>query len=270
MGQLTATAAQEVIIEIGGMAIQVRSESPEFLQILERRYAGFVNAEAQPAFELEVEIVPPQRITGEDDISVHFDSGRWRIERGDLWAEWDPAARWGRVVQSANPYSIDAALRIIHSLILAREGGLLMHAASGVRNGKAFLFAGVSGAGKTTISCLAPMDVTLLTDEISYVRREGHGYVAHGTPFAGELAKVGANVQAPLAAVYFLQKGLENAIEAVGASEAVRRLMENVLFFARDPELVEMVFESACELARRVPVFRLTFFPDERVWELIQ
>ena len=62
----------------------------------------------------------------------------------------------GIFVQSANPYSIDAALRIIHSLILARQGGLLVHAASAVRNGKAFLFAGVSGAGKTTISRLAP------------------------------------------------------------------------------------------------------------------
>ena len=89
----------------------------------------------------------------------------------------------GEIRQSANPYSIDAALRILHSLILARQGGLLVHAASAVRNGRAFLFAGVSGAGKTTISRLAPADVTLLTDEISYLRRNGQGYVAYGTPF---------------------------------------------------------------------------------------
>ena len=31
MGGLAATAGQEVIIEIGGMPVQVRSESPEFL-----------------------------------------------------------------------------------------------------------------------------------------------------------------------------------------------------------------------------------------------
>ncbi|MGO9305608.1 MAG: hypothetical protein ACLP3R_18250, partial [Candidatus Korobacteraceae bacterium] len=183
--------------------------------------------------------------------------------------EWDPATGRGSIRQSANPYSIDSALRILHSLILARQGGLLVHAASAVRNGRAFLFAGVSGAGKTTISRLAPADVTLLTDEISYLRRNGHGYLAHGTPFAGELAKVGENVQAPLAALYLLRQGPENAIEPVSTGDAARSLLENVLFFAHDPELVSMVFESACNLVRQVPVYRLTFVPDARVWELI-
>jgi hypothetical protein len=30
-----------------------------------------------------------------------------------------------------------------------------------------------------------------------------------------------------------------------------------------------MVFRSACEFLGRVPASRLTFLPDERVWELI-
>jgi len=42
-----------------------------------------------------------------------------------------------------------------------------------------------------------------------------------------------------------------------------------VLFFARDPELVSMVFDTAWKLVRSVPVYRLTFLPDARVWELI-
>jgi len=274
MVELATIAGQEVVIEIGGMPVQVNSKSPEFLSMLERRYSGFVNEKARPAFEIDVELVAPGRITEESDLAVRFESGRWIIERGDLYAEWEPTLRRGRILQSANPYSIDAALRIIHSLILAREGGLMVHAASAVRDGKAFLFAGVSGAGKTTISRLAPPDATLLTDEISYLRvsgdlEGGHDYIAYGTPFAGELAKVGENIQAPLAAMYLLQKGPGNSIEEVSASEGVRRLMENVLFFADDPELVNLVFESACELVQRVPVYRLTFFPDERVWEMI-
>lgn len=277
MGDLVTTAGQEVIIEIGRMPVLVRaplsSESSEFLRMLERRYSGFLSPEARPVFEFDVELVAPGNITEEDDVAVRFESGRWLIERGDLRAGWEPASRRGWIVQSPNPYSIDAALRIIHSVILAREGGLLVHAASAVRNGKAFLFAGVSGSGKTTFSRLAPADATLLTDEISYLRfnggSNGRGYVAYGTPFAGELAKVGENVQAPLAALYLLQKGPENSIEPVRVSEAARMLLENVLFFAHDPELVGLVFESACELVRHVPVYRLTFVPDQRVWELI-
>lgn len=270
MGELIdCPAAHEVIVEIGAMPVLVRTDSAVFLEILERRYGGFLNAGAEPVFDFDVEIVPSGRITDEDDLSVRFEAGRWVLERGDFHAELDPALRRGHIRQTANQYAIDAAFRILHSLLLARQGGLLVHASSAVRNGRAFLFAGVSGAGKTTISRLAPPDAMLLTDEISYLRREGDTYVAYGTPFAGELAKPGENVHAPLAALHLLAQGPENKIEPVGEADATRAVLESVLFFAQDTELVGHVFDSVCELVRRVPVRRLTFVPDSRVWELI-
>ncbi len=144
-----------------------------------------------------------------------------------------------------------------------------MHAASAVRKGRAFLFAGVSGAGKTTIARLAPGNVTLLTDEISYVREQDGGYSAFGTPFTGELAKVGDNICAPIAALYLLAKGPKNRIEPLAHAEAARALLASILFFAEDAELVKLVFESACEFVSRVPVYRLTFVPDASAWEMI-
>ena len=160
-------------------------------------------------------------------------------------------------------------LRIVHTLVLARQGGFLLHSASAIRNGKAFLFAGVSEAGKTTISRLAPPDATLLTDEISYVRKHDSGYTAYGTPFTGELAKSGENVSAPIAALYLLAKGSENRIDPIAPAEAIRSLLANLLFFAEDGDLVQSIFHSAFDFVSRVPVFRLTFVPDARVWELI-
>jgi hypothetical protein len=145
-----------------------------------------------------------------------------------------------------------------------------MHAASALVAGKAFLFAGVSGAGKTTISRLAPAGVTLLSDEVSYVRRDDGGYAAHGTPFAGELARSGENVSAPLAAIYLLEKGPANRIDPVDPARAARAILANVLFFAEDAELVQAVFAAALDAAERVPVRRLTFVPDARVWDLIE
>jgi len=72
-----------------------------------------------------------------------------------------PRTGRGRVRQNANPYSLDSVLRILHSLILAERGGFLLHAASAICNGRAYLFSGVSGAGKTTMTRLAPPDITL-------------------------------------------------------------------------------------------------------------
>ena len=264
-------------IEIGGIPIRVNTTDADFRNMLQNRYAGFVGSSEHAAIEFDVDLFTPGFVDPDADVRVTQHAGKWALERGDFRAEWEPARRTGTIRQSANPYSIDAVLRIVHTLVLAQEGGFLMHAASAIRNGNAFLFAGVSGAGKTTISRLAPPDVTLLTDEISYVRKDvrkgvqkqDFSYVAYGTPFTGELAKLGENVSAPISAFYLLAQGPENRIDPVAPGQAVRELLANVLFFAEDQELVQRSFHAACEFVSRVPVSRLTFVPDARVWEMI-
>jgi hypothetical protein len=270
VGDVTTTADRyDIVVQIGGMAVRIRTDDSAFLHLLQDRYEGFVGPPECADYEFDVDLTPPGAVGADADVRVFRRSGRWSLERGDFRAEWDPASNSGSIRQSANPYSIDSVLRIVHTLVLSRQGGFLVHAASAVRNGKAFLFAGASGAGKTTLSRLAPADAVLLTDEISYVRRQEGGYIAFGTPFAGELARVGENICAPIAAMYLLAKGPENRIEPVAQAEAGRSLLANILFFAEDAELVHFVFQSACEFVGRVPVYRLTFVPDARVWEMI-
>jgi len=274
MTTLPTTAEETVSIEIGGMPIAVRTHDPSFRRLIENRYAGFVGSSPHSQLEFDIDLYEPSDGASagddiDDELEVKIEAGEWLLKRGDFRARWSPEASRGHIRQSSSPYAIDAVLRIVHSLLLARQGGFLVHAASAIRDGKAFLFSGISGAGKTTISRLAPPDATLLTDEISYVRRQGNRYLACGTPFAGELARVGENQSAPLSALFLLEKGLQNRIEPVGATEAVQRLLRNILFFADDPALVELVFQSACEFASLVPIRRLVFVPDQRVWDII-
>lgn len=330
------TTDYSICIEIGEMPILVHTDSADFAKLLEDRYGQFVvgcsskGRRVKPgnltsSFELEVELIPPGHVTDAEEAHVRVERGRWVLERGDFRAQWEPERRRGQVRQSLNPYSIDAVLRILHTLLLARQGGFLVHAASAIRNGRAFLFSGVSGAGKTTISRLAPPDVVLLTDEISYVREawsqepgarsqekeEGRqkaesgrrnevpststpsmetnnlhlalasdprphtrhqapAYLAFGTPFAGELARIGENLRAPIAALYLLAQGPENRFEAISQAEAARALLHNILFFAQDEELVRLVSQSAFDFVSRVPVCRLVFAPHPRVWDLIE
>ncbi len=264
-----ATAEETVTIEIGGMPIDLRTLDPCFRELIENRYAGFVGTSTDSHFGFDIDLCEPSESAAGDDLEVQIEAGEWLLRRGDFRARWNPLTGHGQIRQSASPYAIDCVLRIVHTLILAKQGGFLVHAASAIRGGKAFLFSGVSGAGKTTISRLAPADATLLTDEISYVRREGSRYVAFGTPFAGELARVGANQSAPVCTLFLLEKGLENRIEPLSTMEAVQRLLRNILFFAHDPALVELVFQAACEFVSLVPVRRLVFVPDQRVWDII-
>jgi len=263
--------SHDIAVDIGGMPILLRTQDPSFRQLLARRYEGFVDATSAPRFTFDVNLVTPTpEMESEEGVRVEMRNGEWHLHRGDFRAQWNPRAGQGSIRQSANPYSIDSVLRIVHTLILAKEGGFLLHAASAIRRGRAVLFSGVSGAGKTTISRLAPREATLLTDEVSYVRRVREEYQACGTPFAGELARVGENCSAPISTLYLLAKGPENKVESVSAADAVGCLLRNILFFAEDAELVKLVFRSACEFVDRVPVRRLTFVPDQRVWDLIR
>jgi len=279
---LLPRSPQSVTVEIGDIPILLQPNDPKFCNVLEDRYAGFLNPDSRPACQFEIQLDPRGRPSGED-ARVTRRGALWSFQRGDFRATWDARAGRGRIRQCPNPYSIDTVLRITHSLVLAREGGFLVHAASAIRNERAFLFAGVSGAGKTTMARLAPPDATVLTDEISYVRRIGHvgawlqpgvarhrHYKAYGTPFAGELARVGANTSAPLETLYLLVQGPENRISPVPKIDAARALMRHVLFFAEEEEMVARVFDSVLEFVSRVDVAQLEFTPDARAWDLIR
>jgi hypothetical protein len=258
-----------VVIEIGGLPIALRTRDAAFVQILQSRFSDYFAPGTTPEFVFDVDLIPPGEFDVDADAEVWLENGEWHMERGDFRARWDSATRTGSIRQSPNPYSIDSVLRIVHTLLLAREGGFLLHASSGVRDGKAYLFSGLSEAGKTTMARLAPPEVELLTDEASYVRRSGGEYIAYVTPFAGEFGAQGVNIHAPIAAVYLLEKAAVNRITPVAPAEAIRRLMRNVLFFADDDELVRLVFEAVCDFVVTVPVHQLSFFPDSRVWDLI-
>jgi hypothetical protein len=257
----------ELVIAIGGMPIALRTGEAGFRELLRNRYAGFLAPGVPAELTFDIELIPS--VACSEDLQVSFRDRDCTLKRGDFRAQWNMAERRGHIRQTANPYSSDSVLRVAHTLMLAQNKGFLLHASSAVRHGKAFLFSGVSGAGKTTLVRLAPADAQVLTDEISYVRMLEQGYTAFGTPFAGDLGRPGTNTSAPISALYFLEKAPVNGLEPVPAAEAVRLLMRNILFFTQDSDLVDLVFQTACALVNEVPCWRLSFYPDRRVWDLI-
>ena len=114
-----------LVIEIGGMPVRVHTTDPHFLAMLQERYAGFVFSSERAEIELDVQLAPPNFPEPDAPVRVTHRLGRWTLERGDFHAEWEPASRTGWIRQTANPYSIDAVLRIVHTLVLARQGGFL-------------------------------------------------------------------------------------------------------------------------------------------------
>src|SRR5439155_12229712 len=125
MGAPLAASSCEATIEIGGMPIRLRTDSPSFFQSLMERYNGFVaSPSGSPLFEFDMEPVPPGRSSEEECVRVRLDAGRWLFQRSDFEAELDPKLGRGRIGQASHPYSSESVLRILHTLLLARQVGI--------------------------------------------------------------------------------------------------------------------------------------------------
>jgi len=266
----TSQDSLSVFLEIGGVSFNITTSSASFFHLLCDRYSAFLRPTGRPDITWQINLHrPSEQDSPEEDLQVTQRYHKWVFQRGDFLANWDAESGLGQVSQSASAYALDSVIRIALSIFLASRGGLLIHSASAIRQGHAYLFAGVSGAGKTTISRLAPVDTTLLSDEISLVRVADHGVYSFGTPFSGELATSGENQSAPIGAIYLLEKGLRNEIVPVAKADAVQALLRHVLFFSEDRTLVGLVFDTVCAVINQAPVHRLIFVPDHHVWEII-
>jgi len=203
-----------------------------------------------------------------DDIAAEVRD--FLVERADFAGTVDLTKCSGSVaLTDSNEFSVDSFLRIVYSLALVEAHGLVVHAASLVRSGKAYLFCGPSGSGKTTVSRLS-RDAILLSDELSIVRIYGAEALCYGTPFWGELARAGEDRAAPLVGIYFLHKAERHAVEAIGPRRALERLLPNVLFFAREADLTARVLGISADLVEAVPCFDLSFRPDPGFWEVVE
>jgi hypothetical protein len=261
-----------VSLEIAGLHAAILTRDPEVAGIVRERYRGFLSPTIpaeMSAWRIEMNAAPALSLP--DDVVVRPDGApsRFHVTRGDLAGTVDLGRRRGTVsLAGPNEFSIDSFLRIVYSLALVDAHGLVVHAASLVRHGRAFLFCGRSGSGKTTIARLSP-DATLLSDELSIVRIEDRRARCYGTPFWGELARAGEACAASLHAIYFLHHASRHAVESVGPRHALERLLPNVVFFARDADLTARVLGIAADLVEVVPCFDLFFRPDAGFWEVI-
>ena len=151
-------------------------------------------------------------------------------------------------------------LRFLAAYSLLLRGGLLMHSACVVHRGEAYLFAGRSGAGKTTISTLAlEAGMEVLSDDMNALT-PGTPPQVHKLPFAGTLGQRITDVGVyPLRAVCWLRKGDVVRCEPTSPAQAISRLAVCAPYVNTDPFRAERLLESLEKLVVTVPVLTLTF-----------
>lgn len=235
--------------------MKVCAESEGLGQSIAGRYAAF-SGEAEDSLEIQV---TPEPETGKTSIDFACDFGSARVEANRQGA---------RFLRVKNEYEMDSLLRMYLSWELLGRTGFLLHAATIVRNGLAYVFTGRSGAGKSTVAALSPAG-SVLTDEISLLRRENGTWRAYGTPFWGEFRAAGRNASAPVGGIFKLKQDSTNEKQAVGKAELLRVLLTNILFFSKAQEDHERLLEIAKAAAEELPGALLRFQKTKRFWEAI-
>jgi hypothetical protein len=166
-------------------------------------------------------------------------------------------------------YVLDSVVRIMLSFLLLDKRGFLVHSAGLIRDGNGYLFAGVSGAGKSTIARISAPMTTVLSDDLTLLRLNDTDDKIYGTPFFGEFSTGGANESAALKGIYFLQKGPENKLVEIRPARAWGQLLRSVMFFGDDRESTQTVIDLAWEVCGHIPCYTLQFLPDDSFWKLI-
>ncbi|MGN7455620.1 hypothetical protein ACTHPH_12505 [Paenibacillus pasadenensis] len=153
--------------------------------------------------------------------------------------------------------------------LIHRREGLLVHSSCVVDGGKAWMFVGHSGAGKSTAAELsAPRPI--LSDEATLLLLDADGGVTiHDSPLRSENEERGEADACPLGGIHFLVQAEEVRREPVGKVEALIGLMDKVFYWKHSkPETAKMI--AVCrEVVQRVPAYELHFQKNDSFWEVI-
>jgi hypothetical protein len=142
---------------------------------------------------------------------------------------------------------------------LANRGGFLVHACAAAIDGKALVFAGHSGDGKTTLARLLQNEgVELLSDERVAIRREGGGFRVYGTPWPGE-GNVVSTASYPLAGILILRKAPHHCIVGGKGTSLAAELLARSIRPAYLPRELGRILDLVVSVAESVPIRELEF-----------
>ena len=149
--------------------------------------------------------------------------------------------------------------------------GIILHSACISLSKKGYLFAGVSGAGKSTISEIWQKggEAEVLTDERVIIREFQSALWAFGTPWHGT-SEIHKNMGAPIEKIFFIRHGKENKATPISETDAANRLMVRCFPTFWNREGTEFVLDFCARVANDKKCYELEFVPDISVAEYIQ
>ena len=167
--------------------------------------------------------------------------------------------------------AVDNALMILFALSTAAQGVALFHSSTVTFGGKAYMFLGVSGTGKSTHSSLWLKYIEgteLLNDDNPVVRVFDDGKVTvYGSPWSGKTPCY-RNLSYPLGGIVLLSQAPYNKIQRLTGIQAYVALVPSISGKRWDKLIADGLHQTENALAMHVPVWHLECLPDEAAAQL--
>lgn len=277
---------------IGGICIQLRLRTPGVRVPVERAYDSFATDQKIPDLSLDAwhgdiaRVVYPSPAfdcgvwslhIGTEETYIRMPGASWTdipeflavlkrdYSRGQIWVD---SGNWW---ESRFPLNRPLGEVIMVNLVTQRETGALFHASGIAYRGIGLLFAGASGAGKTTMSrlWLANSEATLLNDDRILIGRDRGRFWMHSTPWHGDERSV-SPLTVPLERIFIIEHGDRNQIMNTTSNSAVADLVTRSFPTYWDLKGMRFALGFLEELVHSIPCHKLSFVPDPSAVSFLQ
>lgn len=168
-------------------------------------------------------------------------------------------------------FGIDNALMVIFTICSAKHDTLLMHSSVVENEGKAYMFLGVSGRGKSTHSDLWVEHVpgsTLINDDNPVLRIAADGTpIVYGSPWSGK-RPIYKNVHYPIGGFASIEQEKENRIRKESIPVAFGILLNSCSTLKFDKSIHMSICGTASKVLEKTPVYTLSCRPDKEAAEV--
>lgn len=255
-------------LELSGIPMRLNVADPALLNALQRTLASF-NTKAPQSYinvTITTDNAPMEIDTDEDLLLDGYDeySGTFDAKHKQAYI---------RLIGQHHLGSALNAIRQIISQQVFSEDGLVLHASCVAKDSEAFIFAGRSGAGKSTAAMLSS-GMRIISDDLTAVRKTGNSLSAWGLPSISEyghaqtISKHPPANAFPIRGLFLLSQDTRNFLIPVSNASAAAHLLA-LPRHKFEAETLGKLLELLADLTDHVPTYELHFKKDPSFWDCI-